>query len=237
MTGRRGGREAGERSGSRASSATVQPAALSGAQIFERPWRFLMGVVALEHLPPPERAEVAFAGRSNVGKSSLINALVRQKGLARTSNTPGRTQELNFFVADGVALAVVDLPGYGFAEAPKDKVRAWTGLIKSYLRGRQALTRVYLLIDARHGIKTVDEEIMALLDEAAVSYQLVLTKMDKVKPAAREACVAAAKAALSSHAAAFPEVLATSSELGEGITELRDAIAQLYAEVMPAGSP
>ena len=231
--GRRDGGSGGERRPPR--SATGEAAApLTGAQIFERPWRFLMGVAALEQLPPPERAEIAFAGRSNVGKSSLINALVRQKGLARTSNTPGRTQELNFFIADGVALAVVDLPGYGFAEAPKDKVQAWTGLIKTYLRGRAALARVYLLIDARHGIKKVDEEILAMLDEAAVSYQLVLTKLDKVKPAAREACLAAARAALSRHAAAFPEVLATSAELGEGIVELRDAIAQLYAEVAPS---
>ncbi|HRD76699.1 MAG TPA: ribosome biogenesis GTP-binding protein YihA/YsxC, partial [Hyphomicrobiaceae bacterium] len=174
---------------------------------------------------------VAFAGRSNVGKSSLINALVRQKGLARTSNTPGRTQELNFFVADEVALAIVDLPGYGFAEAPKEKVKAWTGLIKDYLRGRQALARVYLLIDSRHGVKSVDEEIMALLDEAAVSYQIVLTKIDKIAPKALDAVLAATRAAIARHAAAFPEIIATSSETGAGIDALRDAAAQLFGEM------
>src|SRR5499426_2111696 len=154
----------------------------AGAQLFNRPWQLLKSVPQLQFLPAADRDEVAFAGRSNVGKSSLINALVRRRGLARTSNTPGRTQELNFFETPGVALYLVDMPGYGFAEAPKTKVEAWTRLVKDYLRGRAGLVRVFLLIDARHGLKPPDLAMMALMDEAAVPYQAVLTKADKIKP-------------------------------------------------------
>jgi len=164
------------------------------------------------------------AGRSNVGKSSLINALVRQSGLARTSNTPGRTQELNYFATEGIAIALVDMPGYGYARAPKAKVDTWTALIKDYLRGRQMLRRVFLLIDARHGIKANDEQIMDLLDESAVTYQIVLTKIDKIKPQAVDKLVAATQTQIAGHAAAFPYVIATSSEKGIGIDELRAAI-------------
>ncbi len=191
---------------------------------FTRPWHFVMGVAGLEQLPAADRPEVAFAGRSNVGKSSLINALVRQHGLARTSNTPGRTQELNYFAAEIATVYIVDLPGYGFAQAPKEKVETWTRLVKDYLRGRRTLARVYMLIDARHGIKAVDEEIMKILDEAAVSYQIVLTKLDKVKPQAVEPLIARTVAALAMHPAAYPEVAATSSVDGRGIEELREVI-------------
>lgn len=195
-----------------------------GRRLFERPWHFERGAVSLETLPPPDRAEVAMAGRSNVGKSSLINALVRQSGLARTSNTPGRTQELNYFATEGIAIALVDMPGYGYARAPKAKVDTWTALIKDYLRGRQMLRRVFLLIDARHGIKANDEQIMDLLDESAVTYQIVLTKIDKIKPQAVDKLVAATQTQIAGHAAAFPYVIATSSEKGIGIDELRAAI-------------
>ena len=170
---------------------------------------------------------MAFAGRSNVGKSSLINALVGHHGLARTSNTPGRTQELNFFEVPHAALFLVDMPGYGFAKAPKDKVDAWTRLVKDYLRGRPTLVRVFLLIDARHGIKDADEPIMDLLDEAAVSYQVVLTKIDKLKVPQVAAVVAATTSVLEKHAAAYATLLATSSEKGSGIAELRAEIATL----------
>ena len=154
----------------------------AGEAMFARPWQFVKSVPSLEFLPDTDRPEMAFAGRSNVGKSSLINALVGHRGLARTSNTPGRTQELNFFEVPHASLFLVDMPGYGFAKAPKDKVDAWTQLVRDYLRGRPNLVRVFLLIDARHGIKSADEPIMDLLDEAAVSYQVVLTKIDKLKP-------------------------------------------------------
>src|SRR5262245_40763267 len=153
-----------------------------GELLFRRPWRFLRSVPDLVHLPALAGPEIAFAGRSNVGKSSLINALVNQRGLARTSNTPGRTQDLNFFGAPDVALCIVDMPGYGFAEAPKAKVEQWTGLARDYLRGRPTLVRVFLLVDARHGLKASDLGIMTVMDQAAVSYQVVLTKTDKVKP-------------------------------------------------------
>jgi GTP-binding protein len=190
-------------------------------------WRFLKGVARLEDLPEGAVPEVAFAGRSNVGKSSLINAALAARGLARTSNTPGRTQELNFFAAEGVALHIVDMPGYGFAHAPKELVDAWTRLILDYLRGRRQLVRVMLLIDARHGIKGNDEGTLKLLDEAAVSYQVVLTKIDKLKEAEVVKVLAATAAAIARRPAAFPAVLATSAERGAGIVELRETLADL----------
>ena len=202
----------------------------SGERLFERPWYFLKSAPALEFLPAADRVEIAFAGRSNVGKSSLINALLRQNGLARTSNTPGRTQELNFFLADEVPLYLVDMPGYGFAKAPKEKVEAWTELVSNYLKGRPTLARVLLLIDARHGLKPTDATIMSLLDTAAVSYQVVLTKADKIKAHELEALMQATAKALNTHAAAFPDVIATSAAKGTGIAELRAAIAEILAD-------
>jgi GTP-binding protein len=199
----------------------------AGEALFSRPWRFVKSVPGLDFLPDPDRPEIAFAGRSNVGKSSLINALVGQRGLARTSNTPGRTQELNFFEVAHATLFLVDMPGYGFAKAPKDKVDAWTQLVRDYLRGRPNLVRVFLLIDARHGIKSADEPIMQLLDEAAVSYQAVLTKADKLKPPALASVVTDTAAALQTHAAAYATLITTSSEAGSGIADLRAEIAAL----------
>lgn len=202
-------------------------------EAFERPWIFIRGVPAMKFLPPEGPPEIAFAGRSNVGKSSLINALTGQKGLARTSNTPGRTQELNYFVPDGYSgegadlppVALVDMPGYGYAQAPKDQVDRWTKLVFDYLRGRSTLKRVYVLIDARHGIKTNDEEVLSLLDKAAVSYQIVLTKTDKIKAAGVPRLIDETLEKIRRRPAAFPAVLATSSEKGGGIEELRAAIA------------
>ena len=204
---------------------------------FAGAWIFIRGVPSMATLPPLGPPEVAFAGRSNVGKSSLINALVEKKGLARTSNTPGRTQELNFFVPDGYSgtdgdlppLALVDMPGYGYASAPKDKVDAWTRLIFDYLRGRVTLKRVYVLIDARHGIKANDAEVLDLLDRAAVSYQVVLTKTDKIKAAGLPKLLADTHEAIRRRPAAFPEVIATSSEKGIGMEELRQAIRTAVA--------
>jgi len=173
---------------------------------------FLKGVVAMDGMPAGDRIEVCFAGRSNVGKSSLINAIANRRNLARTSNTPGRTQELNFFVVGDGAFYFVDMPGYGFARAPKSRVEAWTEMVRDYLRGRSTLRRVYLLIDSRHGLKDIDKEIMALLDEAAVPYQVVLTKIDKIKAGALERVLADVEKAILTHPAAFPLVLATSAE-------------------------
>lgn len=187
---------------------------------------FLKGATAMAHLPPADRLEVCFAGRSNVGKSSLINALTGRRNLARASNTPGRTQEINYFtLADSHYL--VDLPGYGFAEAPKPVVEKWQRLLKAYLAGRATLRRAFVLIDCRHGIKAVDEDILTLLDRSAVTFQVVLTKADKVKAVDRDAIFAQVRAALQKHPAAYPEILLTSSEKGEGIETLRALIATL----------
>lgn len=191
---------------------------------FARSWQFVMGTPSLEHLPAADRPEVAFAGRSNVGKSSLINTVVGVQGLARTSNTPGRTQELNFFVGDGAGFYLVDMPGYGFAKAPKDKVDAWTAVVKNYLRGRPTLKRVMLLIDARHGIKPPDREIIKLLNEAAVTFQIVLTKGDKLNSHELADVLERTRTEAAREPAAFPEVLATSSAKGLGLDEIRLAI-------------
>ncbi len=187
---------------------------------------FLKGVVAMDGLPPDDRVEVCFAGRSNVGKSSLINALTGRKGLARASNTPGRTQEINFFTI-GADHFLVDLPGYGFANAPLDVVAKWQNLLKNYLAGRANLRRAFVLIDFRHGVKAVDEEIMKLLDRSALTFQVVLTKADKVKAKDHDKVLAQVRAALAKHPAAYPEIVLTSSEKGDGIPTLRAIIAGL----------
>lgn len=197
-----------------------------GRKLFAGPCDFVKGVVAMSGLPPADRVEVCFAGRSNVGKSSLINALTGRKGLARASNTPGRTQEINFF-ALGDTRYLVDLPGYGFANAPLAVVETWQRLLKQYLSGRQNLRRAFVLIDARHGVKAVDEEIMTLLDTSAVTFQCVLTKADKVKEKDRARVLDQVRTALSRHPAAFPELVLTSSEKGDGIATLRSIIATL----------
>jgi GTP-binding protein len=201
-------------------------AAERGRLLFARGAEFLKGVVAMDGLPPADRTEVCFAGRSNVGKSTLINALTGRKALARASNTPGRTQEINYFTL-GQTHYLVDLPGYGFAEAPVEVVRKWQALLKSYLSGRATLRRAFVLIDTRHGIKPVDEEIMGLLDSAAVTFQVVLTKADKVKARDRERILAQVRKTLASHPAAFPELVLTSSETGDGIATLRSIVADL----------
>ncbi len=201
-------------------------AAETGRKLFAGQSEFLKGVVAMSGLPPADRIEVCFAGRSNVGKSSLINALTGTKGLARASNTPGRTQEINFFT-QGPKLYLVDLPGYGYANAPLAVVEKWQRLLKQYLSGRQTLRRAFVLIDTRHGVKKVDEEIMKLLDSAAVTFQVVMTKADKVKEKDRAKILDQVRDALSKHPAAYPEIVLTSSEKGDGIATLRSIIAHL----------
>jgi GTP-binding protein len=206
----------------------------AGRLLFARPWDFFHATDTVAALPPMRNLEIAFAGRSNVGKSSLINALTGRKALARTSHTPGRTQELIFFRGPDT-LTIVDMPGYGYAEAPKSKIRTWTALIHAYLRGRASLARVYVLIDARHGLKEADKPVLATLDEAAVSYAIVLTKADEVTAEALAETTATVQQALARRPAAFPEVIATSSRTAEGIPELQAAIARLLAERTPAG--
>lgn len=198
----------------------------AGRKLFAGQTDFVKGVVAMSGLPPADRIEVCFAGRSNVGKSSLINALTGRKGLARASNTPGRTQEINFFtLGDGRYL--VDLPGYGYANAPLPVVKNWQRLLKQYLSGRATLRRAFVLIDARHGIKTVDREILSLLDSSAVTFQVVITKADKIKEADRARMLDQVRGALANHPTAFPEIVVTSSEKGDGIATLRSIIATL----------
>jgi len=197
--------------------------------LFARPFVFVKGCVRIADLPPMDRTEIAFAGRSNVGKSSLINALVGMKDLARTSNTPGRTQELNIFEAADAELRIVDMPGYGFAQAPKPKVEAWTRLIHQYLTGRATLRRVYVLIDGRHGPRGNDVSVMNELDKAAVSYQAVLTKADKPSEKELQSAIADTLRAIAKRPAAHPDLIVTSSEKGTGIPDLRAAIAHLLA--------
>jgi GTP-binding protein len=200
-------------------------------KLFSGPIAFLKSAPSLQFLPDPTVPEVAFAGRSNVGKSSLLNRLTNRKDLARTSNTPGRTQELNFFdVGEPLRFRLVDMPGYGFAKAPKDLVRKWRYLINDYLRGRAVLKRALLLVDSRHGLKEVDREVMRMLDEAAVSYHLVLTKADKIKASELAAVEEAAASAARGHAAAHPDIITTSSETGLGLDRLRRAVVEAAAQ-------
>ena len=198
-----------------------------GRLLFARPFLFVKGCVSIADLPEMDRVEISFAGRSNVGKSSLINALCGTSGLARTSNTPGRTQELNIFESQSENLRIVDMPGYGYAKAPQDKVRQWTKLIHRYLVGRATLRRVYVLIDGRHGPKETDLTVMNELDNSAVSYQIVLTKADKPSKEELDAVIAATKLSIAKRPAAHPHVVLTSSVKGDGLRELRTEIAML----------
>ena len=203
----------------------------AGRKLFAADWQFAFAAGTPERLPPMQDIEIAFAGRSNVGKSSLINALTGRKALARTSHTPGRTQELIYFTAPPPSpLRLVDMPGYGYAEAPKSTVAAWTALIHAYLSGRANLARVYVLIDARHGLKTADESVLKTLDTAAVSYQLVMTKGDQVPAAELETRLAETAAAIRKRAAAFPDIMVTSSREGTGMPELRATIWRIVQE-------
>jgi GTP-binding protein len=206
-------------------AAEAEEIAERARKLFSGPIDFLKSAPGLEHLPDPRIPEIAFAGRSNVGKSSLLNALTNRKGLARTSNTPGRTQELNLFdIGRPPFIRLVDMPGYGFAEAPKDMVKRWRFLVNDYLRGRQVLKRALVLVDSRHGLKPVDREIMKMLDDAAVSYHLVMTKADKVKPTELASTLEVTAAEAAKHPAAHPTIFTTSAETGWGMPELRTAI-------------
>ena len=213
-------------SGSRFSRGEIE----AGRALFAGDWQFAAAAGSLGALPAMRGVEIAFAGRSNVGKSSLINALTSRRALARTSHTPGRTQELIFFTRPASTLTLVDMPGYGYAAVSKTKVAAWTALIHAFLQGRANLARVYLLVDARHGLKPVDDGVLATLGKAAVNYQVVLTKADEVKAADLAARVVATQTALARHPAAYPEVIATSARNGDGMPELRSAIARLLKE-------
>jgi len=209
------------------------PYAETGRLLFAREVDFVLGAAQLSQLPEADRHEICFAGRSNAGKSSLINALTGRKDLARTSNTPGRTQQLNYFSMahpDTGPLYMVDLPGYGYAKAPVAEVERWQGVLRAYLRGRATLRRTYVLVDSRHGIKAVDEEILKMLDVAAVSYQVVLTKADKPKGGALDKVIDATRAAIAKRPAAFPDLIITSSETGDGVSDLRAAVARLLIE-------
>jgi GTP-binding protein len=221
-----------------APSLVLPPAAFTrseieaGRKLFAAEWRFSIATGSIESLPKSTRIEIAFAGRSNVGKSSLINALTGRRALARTSHTPGRTQELIFFEGPA-SLTIVDMPGYGYAAAPKYKAATWSALMHAYLRGRPNLTRLYLLVDARHGLKPTDGDLISTLDKAAVNYQLVLTKSDEVEPAALAELIRNTAAILTAHAAAYPDVVSTSARNGDGMPELRASIARLVKERRP----